>query len=168
MEQVLIAQMQGGSGQEQHGIGVLAEHGSQGIGIGDGVSGTVNIFENGELRRIEALPPESSLGIFFVTSKVAHLGFTAVLHFMAVLSLSLGVFNFLPLPVLDGGHLFFLFLEKIRNKPLSTRAEDFATKLGLAVILILVAFTFLNDLTRWAKINNKSDDKTVEKISQDR
>ncbi len=108
------------------------------------------------------------LGIFFVTSKVTHLGFTAVLHFMAVLSLSLGVFNFLPLPVLDGGHLFLLLLEKIRNRPLSVKTEDFITRLGVGFILFLVVFTSYNDLARWvkAKKDNVQNGTQIEKSSK--
>lgn len=57
------------------------------------------------------------LGIFFITSKAAGLGIIALLHLMAVLSLSLAIFNLLPLPILDGGHIALLALEKTRERP---------------------------------------------------
>ncbi|MBN1914234.1 MAG: RIP metalloprotease RseP [Candidatus Omnitrophica bacterium] len=88
------------------------------------------------------------LGIFYVTSKVAALGVTAVLHLMAALSISLAIFNLLPLPVLDGGHLFLLAIEKIRRKRLSLRTERLITQAGMALILSLAVLATYNDIMR--------------------
>ena len=88
------------------------------------------------------------LGIFFITSKAAQLGVIAVLHLMAVLSLSLAIFNLLPLPILDGGHIAFLALEKIRGRPLSIKSEDIVNKIGLSFIMFLVIFVTYNDIVR--------------------
>ncbi|MCX5695637.1 MAG: RIP metalloprotease RseP [Candidatus Omnitrophica bacterium] len=88
------------------------------------------------------------LGIFFITSKAAQLGIIAVLHLMAVLSLSLAVFNLLPLPILDGGHIALLALEKIRGKVLSIKADDIINKIGLSFIMFLVIFVTYNDIVR--------------------
>ena len=88
------------------------------------------------------------LGIFYITSKAAKLGVIAVLHLVAVLSLSLAIFNLLPLPIMDGGHILLLGLEKIRRKPLSIRAENIITRIGLSIIVFLAVFVTFNDVVR--------------------
>ena len=89
------------------------------------------------------------LGLFFVTGQVISLGFTALLHFVAILSISLAIFNFLPIPVLDGGHIVLLGLEKIRDKKISPKAEDIITRVGLVLILSLAIFVTYNDILRF-------------------
>ena len=88
------------------------------------------------------------LGIFFITSKAARLGMIAVLHLVAVLSVSLAIFNLLPFPVLDGGHILFLGLEKIRRKALSLKVEKVITQVGVSLILTLALFVTYNDVMR--------------------
>jgi len=88
------------------------------------------------------------LGIFNITSAAARLGVIAVLQVIAILSISLGIFNLLPLPVLDGGHIFLLGIEKIRGKTLSLKAERFVTQAGLSLIIALAAFVTYNDIMR--------------------
>lgn len=77
------------------------------------------------------------LGIFYITSKAARLGIIAVVHLMAVLNISVAIFNLLPLPVLDGGHIALLALEKIRRRPLSVKVEQVLTQVGFALIITL-------------------------------
>lgn len=77
------------------------------------------------------------LGIFYITSKAAQLGIIAVLHLVAVLNISVAIFNLLPLPVLDGGHLALLVLEKIRRRPLNIKVEQALTRIGFALIITL-------------------------------
>jgi regulator of sigma E protease len=89
------------------------------------------------------------LGIFYITSKAASLGMIAVLHLVAVLSVSLGIFNLLPLPVLDGGHIVLLAIEKIRGRSLSLKAERIITQVGLTLIISLAIFATYNDLLRF-------------------
>lgn len=89
------------------------------------------------------------LGIFYITSKAATMGIIAVLHLIAVLSVSLAIFNLLPLPVLDGGHILFLGLEKIRGRTLSIKAERVITQMGLAVIVTLAILVTYNDTLRF-------------------
>jgi len=88
-------------------------------------------------------------GMYFITSKAAKMGVAALLHLVAVLSLSLAIFNLLPLPVLDGGHIFFLGIEKIRGKGLSLNAERLVTQVGTMLILTLALFVTYNDLVRF-------------------
>jgi regulator of sigma E protease len=88
------------------------------------------------------------LGIFFITSKAASLGVIAVLHLMAVLSLSLAIFNLLPFPILDGGHIVLLALEKIRKKTLSLKWERIINKIGITFIMSLAVLVTYNDIVK--------------------
>ncbi len=88
------------------------------------------------------------LGIFFITSKAAKLGLIAVMHLIAVLSVSLAVFNLLPLPILDGGHIFLLGLEKLRKKTLGVKAEQVVNNIGVSLMIMLVLFVTYNDILR--------------------
>ncbi|HSR01021.1 MAG TPA: M50 family metallopeptidase [Sphingomicrobium sp.] len=81
-----------------------------------------------------------------IAGQQAALGALPFVQLLALFSINLGFINLLPVPMLDGGHLFFYSVEAIRRRPLSTRALDWAFRGGLAVILALVAFTTINDL----------------------
>ena len=97
------------------------------------------------------------VGIFNITSEAAKLGFNALLHVTSMLSLALALFNVLPIPVLDGGHLMFLGFEKIRKRPLSDKVEQKITDVGFGFIIILAVFILFNDLVRygyWDKMND--------------
>ena len=89
------------------------------------------------------------IGMFIITSKAAQLGIVYLLQMMAVLSASLAIFNLLPVPVLDGGHILFLLIEKIRGKPLSARVQEIATQLGLALLIALMLFASYSDLLKF-------------------
>jgi regulator of sigma E protease len=65
---------------------------------------------------------------------------------IALFSINLGFINLLPVPMLDGGHLFFYAVEAVRRRPVSARTLDWAFRGGLAVILILLVFVTINDL----------------------
>jgi len=73
-------------------------------------------------------------------------GVVALLWFMAVLSVNLGLINLFPIPVLDGGHLLFYAAEAIRGRPLGQRAQEYGFRLGLALVLTLMVFATWNDL----------------------
>ena len=100
-----------------------------------------------------SLPIKESLtgpiGIFSLTSAVAEQGLLPLLHLVAVLSTSLGLFNLFPVPVLDGGHLLFLFIEKLRGSPISLRVQEAMTKVGLVLLLLLLVVVTYNDLIRY-------------------
>jgi len=78
----------------------------------------------------------------------AQLGWIPYLTFLALISISLGVLNLLPIPPLDGGHLMFYFVELLKGSPASDRAIEFGQRVGIALLLVLMAFAFYNDLTR--------------------
>lgn len=85
----------------------------------------------------------------------ASLGPVAFLWFIAVISINLGFINLLPIPLLDGGHLFFYMIEAVRRKPLKPEAQEWAFRTGLAVLLALMVFVTINDLASlrlWSKL----------------
>jgi regulator of sigma E protease len=75
-------------------------------------------------------------------------GLETFLSFLALLSVSLGVLNLLPIPVLDGGHLLYYFVELIRGKPLSEKTQLFGLKIGISLVVMLMFVAFYNDLLR--------------------
>ncbi|HRH14220.1 MAG TPA: RIP metalloprotease RseP [Azonexus sp.] len=78
----------------------------------------------------------------------ARLGIDYYLKFMALISISLGVLNLLPIPVLDGGHLMYHALEVVRRRPLSQRAMEISQQIGLSILFVVMAFAFFNDMNR--------------------
>jgi regulator of sigma E protease len=96
--------------------------------------------------------PADTLGgpimIAQVAGKQAEMGFSPFIHFMAVLSVNLFLLNLLPIPVLDGGHLAFLFLEAVRGKPLDIKHREMAQAVGMMLILTLMVFVFYHDIVR--------------------
>ena len=86
------------------------------------------------------------LRIAQMSGEVAQGGMVAVLWFMAVLSINLGLINLFPVPVLDGGHLLFYAAEAVRGQPLGHRAQEYGFRIGLALVLTLMVFATWNDL----------------------
>ncbi|MFN0263521.1 RIP metalloprotease RseP [Tepidamorphus sp. 3E244] len=74
-------------------------------------------------------------------------GFAALVSLTAILSVSIGLLNLFPVPMLDGGHLLFYGIEALRGRPLSARAEDISYRIGLALVLMLMLFATWNDIT---------------------
>ena len=86
------------------------------------------------------------LRIAQMSGEVVQGGVVAVMWFMAVLSINLGLINLFPVPVLDGGHLLFYAAEALRGKPLGQRAQEYGFRIGLALVLTLMVFATWNDL----------------------
>jgi regulator of sigma E protease len=78
----------------------------------------------------------------------AAMGWVSYLTFLALISISLGVLNLLPIPLLDGGHLMYYAIEIVKGKPVSERAMELGQRVGLALLLVMMAFAFYNDLNR--------------------
>ncbi len=85
-----------------------------------------------------------------VSGQVATAGFVALLHLTAVLSVSIGLLNLFPIPLLDGGHLLFYAVEAVRGRPLSERAQEVGFRIGLAIVLMLMIFATFNDILHLA------------------
>jgi len=80
-----------------------------------------------------------------ISGQVATLGFTPVLHLAAMLSVSIGLLNLFPVPLLDGGHLMFYLVEATRGRPLSAKAQEIGFRIGFAIVVMLMIFTVFND-----------------------
>lgn len=75
-------------------------------------------------------------------------GIVSLVFFIALLSINLAVLNFLPIPVLDGGHLLFFFIEAVFRRPVNTRMREIAQQVGIFILILLMAFVFYNDISR--------------------
>jgi len=78
----------------------------------------------------------------------AYLGLTAFLAFLAIISVSLGVLNLMPVPLLDGGQVVYQVVEAVKGTPLSERAQLFGQQLGIALLVVLMSLAFYNDISR--------------------
>ncbi|MCM8790531.1 MAG: RIP metalloprotease RseP [Candidatus Omnitrophica bacterium] len=94
------------------------------------------------------------IGMFVITGQAAKLGLVYIFHLMGILSASLAIFNVLPLPVLDGGHMIFLALEKLRGRPLSLKAQEIITNIGITFLVILTVFIFYSDIMKFGIFEN--------------
>ncbi len=98
----------------------------------------------------------SKLGSILSIAKMAKdsldSGIPALLSFMAILSLNLGLINLLPIPGLDGGHLFFYLIEAVRGKPVPPRAQEILFKIGFGILIGIMLFTLWNDLLKFSVV----------------
>ncbi|MBX4972394.1 RIP metalloprotease RseP [Rhizobium lentis] len=117
------------------------------IATGEIVTGTFkyigNVF-NGSMRADQLGGP---IRVAQASGQMAKLGVGAVLQLAAALSVSIGLLNLMPVPVLDGGHLMFYAVEAVRGKPLGSKTQEIAFRIGLAMILTLMVFTTWNDIS---------------------
>src|SRR2546430_8715089 len=88
-----------------------------------------------------------------ISGQVATLGLIPLLHLAAVLSISIGLLNLFPVPLLDGGHLLFYTAEVLRGRPLSEKSQEYGFRVGLVLVLMLMVFAFYNDFHQvpWLK-----------------
>jgi len=90
------------------------------------------------------------LRIAQISGQVATIGLAALINLAAVLSISIGLLNLFPVPLLDGGHLLFYMVEAVRGRPLSERAQEMGFRIGLGLVLMLMVFATYNDILRMA------------------
>lgn len=81
-----------------------------------------------------------------ISGQVSTIGLAALIHLAAVLSVSIGLLNLFPVPLLDGGHLLYYAVEAVRGRPLSERAQEMGFRVGLALVLMLMIFATYNDI----------------------
>jgi len=112
------------------------------------ITGTFDYISNLFAGRMNADQLGGPVRIVQASGQMATLGFVALLNLAAVLSVSLGLLNLMPVPVLDGGHLVLYALEAIRGKPVGQYAQEIAFRIGLAMILSLMVFATWNDISR--------------------
>ena len=92
------------------------------------------------------------LGIASATQKIAQMGFLVLLNWTAILSVSIGLVNLFPIPLLDGGHLLYYACEAVLGRPLGERAQEFGFRFGVILILGLVIASNFHDLARWLNL----------------
>ncbi|MBB3607993.1 RIP metalloprotease RseP [Rhizobium sp. BK602] len=114
---------------------------------GNIISGTVEYLGNVIGGYMKADQLGGPIRVAQMSGQMATLGFAAVLQFAAILSVSIGLLNLMPVPVLDGGHLMFYAIEAVRGKPLGARAQDIAFRIGFAMVLSLMVFATWNDIS---------------------
>lgn len=121
------------------------------VGLGGTIAGGVT---HNKVARQSAQTQASSqvagpIGIFFVFKYGAALGFRFILMVVAVLALTLGVMNLLPIPALDGGRLWITLIAHAIKKPLTARREEFINATGFAVLLCLIVLISIVDVKRF-------------------
>ena len=109
---------------------------------------TLQVFGKMVTSAISADNLGGPIAIAQLAGKTAELGLVSFLSFLALISVNLCVLNLLPIPILDGGLLLYLGLEKMRGKPLSSRVLEISQMAGLTLIVALMVFAFYNDLAR--------------------
>ncbi len=88
------------------------------------------------------------IGIAQMSGQAADAGTTSVLWFIALLSANLGLVNLLPIPMLDGGHLLYYAVEAANGKPMAMKVQEYGYKVGLVLLVSLMAFTIINDIVQ--------------------
>lgn len=90
------------------------------------------------------------LRIAQLSGQAASLGFQFLVQWCAMISVSIGLLNLFPVPLLDGGHLLFYLVEAVRGRPLSPRAQEMGARIGLGLVLMLMVFATYNDILHLA------------------
>lgn len=111
------------------------------------VTGTFNYIGNLFAGKMKADQLGGPIRVAQASGQMASLGIAALIQLAAVLSVSIGLLNLMPVPMLDGGHLVFYAIEAMRGKPLSETAQDVAYRIGLAMVLSLMVFATWNDIS---------------------
>ncbi len=108
----------------------------------------------GLLKMVQGIVSVKEIGgplmIADMAGKAASAGVISIMIFIAIVSINLAILNFLPVPILDGGHLLFFAIEGIMGKPLDLKKMEIAHRIGLAIIIMLIAFAFYNDIMRYS------------------
>lgn len=104
------------------------------------------------VKLIQGVVPARTIGgpllVAQMAGEQARLGVLNLLFFAALLSINLAILNLLPIPILDGGHLFFSLIEAVRGKPVSLKKREVAQQVGLVLLVALMIFAFYNDIFR--------------------
>jgi len=104
-------------------------------------------------RRISPNSLTGPVGIIYMTGEVARLGLATILQWIGLLSVALAIFNILPIPILDGGHLLFLGIEKIKGKPVPLKKREGIEQITFMLLLGLILFVSYNDVERFKLVN---------------
>ena len=112
----------------------------------------ISLTVMGFVKIVQQVVPASEIGGPILIAQIAgeqmRAGWLNLFYFMGLLSVNLGILNLLPIPILDGGHLVFLTIEGIRQKPMNERAQIIAQQIGIGLLGSLMIFVFYNDIVR--------------------
>ena len=143
----------------QVGIQASQEKATRYVGLGDALGRAADLtYNSGKLifvsilklvqRKVSMDNMGGPILIAQAASEAARHGLAPFLDLTALISVNLAVLNLLPIPALDGGHLFFFLIEAIRRKPVSVKVREKTQQVGMALLLMLMAFVFYNDIVR--------------------
>ncbi len=93
------------------------------------------------------------IGIVYLTSEAARMGIVPLLFLTSLFSLSLAIFNLFPIPILDGGHLFFMAIEQLRGRPVSINVQERSAQVSFVLLMTLVAIICVNDVSRFGLLD---------------
>jgi regulator of sigma E protease len=108
------------------------------VGLGKMLVGTISARQN----------LSGPISIFGMSGEFAKKGIIPFLHLMALISISLAIINLFPIPILDGGHMVFFFIELCKGSPVSVKWQEYSYKAGLVFLIVLMIFVFWNDIDR--------------------
>ncbi|OGU16873.1 MAG: RIP metalloprotease RseP [Geobacteraceae bacterium GWC2_53_11] len=135
---------------------VITEHFNPAQAVVKGTQQTGKVIEltiMSLVKMVQRVVPMDSVGgpimIAKMAGEMADAGSSSFLAFMALLSINLGVLNLLPVPVLDGGHLLFYFMELIFRRPVPQKVREYAQQIGMVLLLGLMVLAFYNDIIRY-------------------
>lgn len=111
------------------------------------ITGTFDYLSNVVTGRMKADQIGGPIRVAKVSGQMATLGIPFLLNIAAILSVSIGLLNLMPVPVLDGGHLMFYAVEALRGRPVGPAAQDVAYRIGFAMVLMLMVFATWNDIS---------------------
>jgi regulator of sigma E protease len=138
------------SGGKKFAIGITADSQVESVSLGRAI--TLAVQETWMWSKLTGNASPKELGgpilIFQEAGRQAKLGLDYLLRFAAIINVNLAIFNLLPIPILDGGHLLFFSIEAVLGRPPSIRARELALRFGFLVILTLIVFVMYNDIAR--------------------
>jgi regulator of sigma E protease len=121
---------------------------------GEAIAGTFEVVEKLFSGRVSVKQLQSVVGISHIAGQAVAEGAAAVITFMALISVNLGILNLLPIPILDGGHILLLSMEGIRRRDFSLRFKERFIQVGLVFLLVLFAYVMYNDVVRLLPIHS--------------
>ena len=118
------------------------------VSVNSSPSLTVKMLAHMVVGQVSLKNMSGPLTIAAVAGESAQAGFGSFFNFLAVVSISLGIINLVPVPLLDGGQVVYQLAEWIKGSPLSERAMALGQQIGVFFLIVLMSFVFYNDLTR--------------------
>ncbi len=114
------------------------------------VGQTIHYIGGVIMGRKQANELSGPIGIARIVGKAATISYAFVMQIAGAISVSIGLLNLLPIPLLDGGHLLFYAIEGVRGRALSERAQEVGFRIGFAIVVMLMIFATFNDIVQWA------------------